>query len=53
MQALRALQGPETTSIATRKQHLVALRHFFDGMSPATAIVLNPALSVRVDKNRR
>jgi len=32
------------TSIATRKQHLAALRHFFDGMVMRHAIILNPAL---------
>jgi integrase/recombinase XerD len=36
----------KTTSIATRNQHLSALRHFFDGMVTRHAIVLNPALSV-------
>ena len=36
-----------TTSIATRNQHLSALRHFFDGMVTRHAIALNPALSVR------
>jgi len=39
-----------TTSIATRKQHLAALRHFFDGMVIRHAIVLNPALSVRGER---
>lgn len=40
----------ETTSIATRNQHLSALRHFFDGMVTRHAIVLNPALSVRGER---
>lgn len=40
----------DTTSIATRKQHLAALRHFFDGMVTRHAIVLNPALSVRGER---
>lgn len=39
-----------TTSIATRNQHLSALRHFFDGMVKRHAIVLNPALSVRGER---
>lgn len=38
------------TSIATRKQHLAALRHFFDGLVTRHAILLNPALSVRGDR---
>jgi integrase/recombinase XerD len=37
-------------SIATRKQHLAAIRHFFDGMVTGHAIILNPALSVRGDR---
>jgi integrase/recombinase XerD len=37
-------------SIATRKQHLAALRHFFDGMVTRHAIILNPALSVRGER---
>ena len=40
----------KTTSIATRKQHLSALRHFFDGMVTRHAIMLNPALSVRGER---
>jgi integrase/recombinase XerD len=40
-----------TTSIATRNQHLSALRHFFDGMVLRHAIVLNPALSVRGERH--
>ena len=40
----------KTTSIATRKQHLAALRHFFDGMVTRHAIILNPALSVRGER---
>ncbi len=37
-------------SVATCKQHLAALRHFFDGMVTRHAIVLNPALSVRGER---
>jgi integrase/recombinase XerD len=40
----------ENLGIATRKQHLAALRHFFDGMVTRHAIILNPALSVRGDR---
>lgn len=40
----------KTTSIATRNQHLSALRHFFDAMVTRHAIVLNPALSVRGER---
>lgn len=40
----------KTTSIATRNQHLSALRHFFDGMVTRHAVVLNPALSVRGER---
>jgi site-specific recombinase XerD len=40
----------KNTSIATRNQHLSALRHFFDGMVTRHAIVLNPALSVRGER---
>jgi integrase/recombinase XerD len=39
-----------TLSIATRKQHLAALRHFFDAMVTRHAVILNPALSVRGDR---
>ncbi len=38
------------TSISTRKQHLAALRHFFDGLVTRHAILLNPALSVRGER---
>jgi integrase/recombinase XerD len=41
----------KTTSIATRNQHPSALRHFFDGMVTRHAIVLNPALSVRGERD--
>jgi site-specific recombinase XerD len=44
------LELAKTTSIATRNQHLSALRHFFDGMVTRHAIVLNPALSVRGER---
>ncbi|MGH9453768.1 MAG: tyrosine-type recombinase/integrase, partial [Terriglobia bacterium] len=37
-------------SIATRKQRLAAIRHFFDGMVTRHAIILNPALSVRGER---
>jgi integrase/recombinase XerD len=40
----------QNTSIATRKQHLAALRHFFDGMVTRHAMILNPALSVRGER---
>ena len=37
-------------SIATKKQHLAALRHFFDIAVTRHAMLLNPALSVRGQK---
>lgn len=40
----------EGTSIASRKQYLAALRHYFDGLVTRHAIVLNPALSVRGER---
>jgi integrase/recombinase XerD len=40
----------DTTGIATRNQHLSALRHFFDGMVTRHAIALNPVLSVRGER---
>jgi site-specific recombinase XerD len=40
----------KSTSIATRNQHLSALRHFFDAQVKRHAIVLNPALSVRGER---
>jgi integrase/recombinase XerD len=40
----------EHTSVSTRKQHLAALRHFFDGLVTRHAIILNPALSVRGER---
>src|ERR1700690_3624564 len=40
----------EQTSVATRKQHLAALRHFFDSLVTRHAIILNPALSVRGER---
>src|SRR5437667_11159181 len=40
----------ETTSVATRKQHLAAIRHFFDGLVTRHAVILNPALSVRGER---
>src|SRR5437016_4850546 len=38
------------TSVATRKQHLAAIRHFFDGLVTRHAVILNPALSVRGER---
>ena len=40
----------ENTSVATRKQHLAALRHFFDNLVIRHAMILNPALSVRGER---
>lgn len=40
----------ENTSVATRKQHLAAIRHFFDGLVTRHAVLLNPALSVRGER---
>jgi site-specific recombinase XerD len=40
----------ENTSVATRKQHLAAIRHYFDGLVTRHAIILNPALSVRGER---
>lgn len=40
----------ENTSVATRKLHLAALRHFFDGLVTRHAVILNPALSVRGER---
>jgi integrase/recombinase XerD len=40
----------ENTSVATRKQHLAALRHYFDGLVARHALILNPALSVRGER---
>lgn len=37
-------------SVASKKQVLAALRHFFDGMVTRHAVVLNPALSVRGER---
>ncbi|MGH7089916.1 MAG: tyrosine-type recombinase/integrase [Stellaceae bacterium] len=42
--------GLKHLSIATRKQRLAAVRHFFDGMVTRHAIILNPALSVRGER---
>ncbi len=39
-----------TLSIASKKQVLAGLRHFFDGMVIRHAIALNPALSVRGER---
>jgi site-specific recombinase XerD len=40
----------ESTSVSTRKQHLAAIRHFFDALVTRHAVVLNPALSVRGER---
>ena len=40
----------EGSSVATRKQHLAGLRHFFDGLVTRHAILLNPVLSVRGER---
>jgi site-specific recombinase XerD len=40
----------ERTSVATRKQHLAALRHFFDALAIRHAVLFNPALSVRGER---
>ena len=40
----------ENLSIASRKLHLAALRHFFDALVRRHAILLNPALSVRGER---
>ena len=40
----------KNTSVATGKQHLAALRHFFDGLVTRHAMILNPALSVRGER---
>ena len=37
-------------SVATCKQHLAGVRHFFDGMVTRHAVLLNPALSVRGER---
>ena len=39
-----------TLSVASKKQVLAGLRHFFDGMVIRHAIALNPALSVRGER---
>src|ERR1017187_8135562 len=44
------IDGLENFSVATRKQHLAALRHYFDGLVTRHAIILNPALSVRGER---
>ena len=40
----------ENLSIASRKLHLAALRHFFDALVRRHAVLLNPALSVRGER---
>lgn len=37
-------------SVSTRKQHLAALRHFFDELVTRHAVILNPAASVRGER---
>jgi integrase/recombinase XerD len=46
----RAVLAARKTSIATRKQHLSALRHFFDAMVTSHLIFMNPALPVRGER---
>jgi integrase/recombinase XerD len=48
-QYLDSLQK-KNMSVATRKQHLAAIRHFFDGLVMRHAVILNPALSVRGER---
>jgi integrase/recombinase XerD len=36
--------------VDTRKQHLAAIRHYFDSLVMRHAVLLNPALSVRGDR---
>jgi integrase/recombinase XerD len=45
-----AVLSARKTSIATRKQHLSALRHFFDAMVTSHVIFMNPALPVRGER---
>ena len=40
----------DTRSPSTKKQHLAALRHFFDQLVTRHAVVLNPAASVRGER---
>ena len=40
----------QNLSVATRKQHLAAIRHFFDGLVMRHVVILNPALSVRGER---
>src|SRR5262249_19040283 len=47
-QYLNSLQT--NLSVASRKQHLAAIRHFFDNLVSRHAVVLNPALSVRGER---
>ncbi len=42
--------GRHPGSIPTKKQHLAAIRHFFDRLAVRHAVVLNPALSVRAER---
>lgn len=44
------MDGLGNLSVATRKQHLAAIRHYFDGLVTRHAIILNPALSVRGER---
>ena len=44
------IDGLGNLSVATRKQHLAAIRHYFDGLVTRHAIILNPALSVRGER---
>ena len=38
------------TTVSTHKQHLAALRHFFDALVTRHAVLLNPAASVRGER---
>jgi integrase/recombinase XerD len=42
--------GRKHLTIASRKQHLAAIRHFFDALVTRHAVILNPALSVRGER---
>lgn len=51
-EVLHERPGPaRAASIAMKKLHLAALRHFFDALVQRHAIILNPALSVRGPKH--
>jgi site-specific recombinase XerD len=50
LKELRHQRNGERLSIASRKLHLAAIRHFFDIAVVRHAVVLNPAASVRGEK---